>query len=55
MRTITLIDFQRNPDLQREFDAAARRERARQIVLLVKSLFSKGPRRAARSHLAAQG
>jgi len=55
MRTITLIDFRNDPDLRRAMEAAARRERARQIVFFVKELFEKRARRAARAHLAPQG
>ena len=55
MKTITLIDWYRDPDLRFKLEAAARRERARQLVLLVGSLFDKGARRAPRSRLAAQG
>ena len=55
MKAITLVDFRSNPDLRIAIESAARRERARQIVLFVKSLFEKGPRHAARTRLSHQG
>jgi hypothetical protein len=52
---ITLLDF-RNPALRNQLEAAARRERARQIVWLFEkalaSLFSRRDRPAARPHFA---
>jgi hypothetical protein len=55
---LTLLDFQ-NPNLRIAVQAAARRERARQIVLLAESafayLFSRKNNHAARPHLARQG
>ena len=56
---LTLIDFRNNPDLVRGLAAAARQDRARRIGLLLGNalahVFSKEPRRAARTHLARQG
>ena len=55
---ITLVDFQ-NPDLRIAMEAAARRQRARQIVVLLEKaltyLFSRKHTHAARSNFARQG
>ena len=56
---LTLIDFRNNPDLRRTFEAAARRERARQLGGLIGKalahLFTRNDRHAARTHFARQG